>query len=104
MILSHDIVLNDNAFNEASQGMATLKSDAEALKAKLAQMYQDLTTALDTPAGKELELTAKDVLVKPIEDMILVIDHISATLTEIIGAGYYKDVFTRFEELNQSIK
>ena len=46
-------------------------------------MYNDLTTALDTPAGKEIEIEAKDVLIKPIDDLILVIDQMSKTLDDI---------------------
>ena len=104
MMLSQDIVLDDSAFSTASQDMKDLAERAEKLKRKLTQMYNDLTKALDTPAGRQLELTAKDVLIKPIEDLLLVIRHTSDTLTEIIGTGYYKSVFIKYEELNQSIK
>lgn len=104
MMLSQDIVLDDSAFSTASQDMKDLAERAEKLKSKLTQMYNDLTKALDTPAGRQLELTAKDVLIKPIEDLLLVIRHTSDTLTEIIGTGYYKSVFIKYEELNQSIK
>jgi len=102
--LSHDIILDDVAFTTASSDMDALKTRTETLKAKLEQMYEDLTTAMDTPAGKAVETTAKNVLIKPIDDMLLVISHISSTLTEIIGTGHYKDVFVKFEELNESIK
>lgn len=104
MSLSHDILLDDAAFDIASSDMKELKRRAEELKSKLEQMYSDLTTAMDTPAGKAVETTAKKVLIKPIDDMLLVIDHISSTLTEIIGTGHYRDVFVKFEELNNSIK
>lgn len=104
MTLSNDILLDDTAFNTASSEMAALKTRTETLKAKLEEMYKELTTALDTPAGKQVEVTAGKVLIKPIDDLLLVIQHISATLTEIIGTGYYKDVFIEFEQLNQSVK
>lgn len=104
MTLSHDILLDDTAFITASSNMSALKTRTEALKTKLETMYKELTTALDTPAGKQIEYTAGKILIKPIEDLLLVIQHICATLTEIIGTGYYKDVFIKFEQLNQSIK
>lgn len=104
MMLSQDIILDDSAFSTASQDMKDLAERTERLKSKLTQMYNDLTKALDTPAGRQLELTAKDVLIKPIEDLLLVIRHTSDTLTEIIGTGYYKSIFIKYEELNQSIK
>lgn len=104
MPLSCDIVLDSEAFLTASAEMKALKTRAENLKRKLEQMYQELTTALDTPAGKQVEMTAAKVLIQPMDDMLLVIDHVSATLTDIIGTGRYKDVFIKFEELNSNLK
>ena len=63
-------------------------------------MYEDVTGALDTSAGDEISFTAKNVLLKPIEDLSVVVEHISGTLDTIIGTGYYKDIFVKFEELN----
>ena len=104
MALSDDIVLDDTAFHTASYEIKNLVTRTKKLKTKLTTMYEELTNALDTPAGKQLEITAKDVLIQPIEDLLLVIQHTSSTLTEIIGTGYYKDVFIKFEDLNQSVK
>lgn len=104
MTLSHDILLDDTAFATASSEMAALKTRTEALKTKLEEMYRELSTAMNTPAGKQLELTARKVLVKPIEDLLLIIQHISGTLAEIIGTGHYKDIFIKFEQLNASVK
>lgn len=104
MALTYDIILDDSAFATASSEMSALKTRAETLKTTLTQMYKDLKGAMDTSAGNAVELTSDKVLIKPIDDMILVINHISATLTEIMGTGYYKDVFVKFEELNESVK
>jgi len=103
LTLSYDIILDETAFTTASSEMSALKTRTEALKTKLVEMYKELTTALDTPAGKQVEATAGQILIKPIEDLLLIIQHISATLNEINGTGYYKDVFIKFEQLNQSI-
>lgn len=104
MALTNDIVLNDTSFNTASADMKALKVRTEALKLKLQRMYGNLTTALDSPTGKAVEITAGKVLIEPIDKLLLVIEHISATLSEIIGTGYYKDVFIKFEQLNKNIK
>jgi molecular chaperone GrpE (heat shock protein) len=115
--LDQDIILNEAAFDTASADMEQLKNRTEKLKEKLHSMYHDLTTALNTPAGEQLELTGEKVIVKPIEDMIAVIDHISNTLKQIMNTEddksntleqikdtrYYKDVFIKYEELNQNI-
>lgn len=103
MALSYDIILDDSAFTTASADMEALKTQTEKLKEKMKQMYKDLKSAMDTPSGAAVDLTAESVLIKPIDDMLLVIGHISSTLTEIIGTGYYKDVFIKFDELNSSI-
>ena len=99
--LIHDIVLDDTAFQTASDDMKELKRKAEDLKSMLERMYNDVTSALDTSAGDEIQFTAKNVLLQPVEDMSVVIQHISDTLNTIIGTGYYKDIFVKFEELNE---
>lgn len=104
MILNYDIILDDTAFQNASDEMAELKRRAETLKEKLQRMYHDLTTALDTPAGRQVGITAEEVLIEPIDKLLLVIEHVSDTLAEIIGTNYYMDVFIKYEELNQSIQ
>lgn len=104
MWLSHNIVLDDRAFVDASERMLKLKKDTEDLKTRMSRMYADLQSAMQTPAGDAVELVSEKVLIKPIEDMLLVIEHISSTLTEISGTRYYKDVFVQFEELNASVK
>ncbi len=103
MAKDYDIILDDNAFTTAESEMVALKKRVEELKKKLEKMYLDLSNALVTPAGKAIELKAGKVLIKPIEDLSLVIQHVSDTLNEIIGTGYYKDVWVKFEELNQNI-
>lgn len=98
-----DIVLDESAFTTASEDMQALKTRTETLKTKMEQMYEDLKNAMDTPSGEAVELVSKTVLLKPIEDMLLVIDHVSSTLSEIISSTYYKGVFDKFEDLNSSI-
>jgi len=99
--LIHDIVLDDTAFQTASDDMRALKQETADLKTMLEKMYNDVTSALDTSAGDEIQFTAKNVLLQPVEDMSVVIQHISDTLNTIIGTGYYKDIFVKFEELNE---
>lgn len=103
MGMDYDIYLEDNTFTTAETEMLALKVRVEALKKKLEKMYSDLSNALITPAGNAIELKADKVLIKPIEDLSLVIQHVSDTLNEIIGTGYYKDVWIKFEDLNQTI-
>lgn len=98
--LREDLVIDEEKFNSAAQKMEELKRRTNDLKDKLDTMYENLVSAMNTPSGKEAQLEAKKVLLKPVENMSLVVGHISDTLNLIIGSGYYKDVFTGFEELS----
>lgn len=98
--LEEDLVVDEEKFAAAVIDMSNLKTRTNELKVTLEKMYDDLANAMNTPAGKELQLEAKNVLLKPVENMSLVVGHISDTLNLIIGSGYYKDVFTGFEELS----
>lgn len=102
--MSVDILLDENAFDKASADMRTLEARTKQLKNKLEKMYKNMTTALETPAGKQVDYVSKEVLIAPIEDLMQVILHVSDTLTEIIGTGYYREAFIKFKELNESIK
>lgn len=104
MSLEQDITLCSETFKTAATEMSALKTRAETLKTTLEQMYKDLTTALDTPAGKEIEIEAKDVLIEPIDNLILVIGQMSKTLNDIIDTPYYQGVFDKYEQLMQNIK
>ncbi len=98
--LSDDLIVDEEKFNTAASDMEALKKRVSDLKDRLSGMYDSLASALDTPAGHELQLEAKEVLLKPVENMSLVVGHISDTLNLVIGSGYYKDVFTGFEDLS----
>lgn len=103
-MISKNIVLDDSAFTAASADMASLVTRTTELRDTLKALYEDLQKALDTPAGHQINFTATNVLLQPINDLLAVIKHTSETLNQIIGTGYYKDVFVKFEDLNTSIK
>ena len=99
------IHIDDQALKTAASDMLALKTRNKNLKDKLAKMYQDLTTALDTPAGHAVEWTGKDVLL---------LEHMSDTLNVIIGQDtrqggeprgtYYDKLFDEYEELDQILR
>lgn len=104
MQLTKEVAVGDNYLLTASEKIEGLKTRTESLKKELEEMYELLTTALDTPAGHQLELTAKDVILQPVDDLAAVFKYVSGLLDEITTAQYYKKVFNEYDTLNQSVK
>lgn len=102
--------IDDQALKDAARDMLALRQRNQRLKEKLEKMFQDLTTALDTPAGHAVQWTGKDVLIQPIDDMGKVLEHMSDTLNIIIGQGgeargtYYDKLFDEYVELDRILK
>lgn len=97
--MTKDLQLDETKFNNASRDMKALKKRTTDLEKTLEGMYESLASAMDTPAGKEVQLEANKTLLKPVENMALVVGYISDTLELVIGSNYYKDVFDGFDEL-----
>ena len=103
------IHLNDQAFRTAAAEMAQLQKRNRRLREKLENMYKNLTTALNTPAGHEMEFAVRDVLLEPIDNRSKVIQHMSNTLDTIIGnvngsGVYYDKLFDEYDELDRILK
>lgn len=108
------IHIDDQALLVAANDMLELTRRNQRLKEKLNNMYHDLTTALDTPAGHAVEWTGKEVLLEPIDDMGKVLEHMSDTLSVIIGQGakqssesggtYYDKLFDEYDELDRTLR
>lgn len=102
--------IDDNALKKAAADMLSLKDRNQKLKEKLEKMFRNLTSALDTPAGHAVEWTGKDVLIQPINDMGIVIKHMSDTLNILIGQGgegrgiYYDKLFDEYKELDRILR
>lgn len=101
--LSKDVRLDEQKFLTAAQEMRDLKVRASTLRDNLQALYQGLADALQSESGKELELAAEDVVLEPIDNLMLVINQMSDTLDTIIGTGYYNDIFRGFEDLRTNL-
>ena len=80
--LSKDLVVDEEKFNTAAQDMRALKERTNKLKEKLSTMYEELAGAMDTEAGHEAQLEAKNVLLKPIENTACCISPMAARATK----------------------
>lgn len=103
-----EIQLDDAALKKAAEEMEALITRNKTLRAKLEEMYTDLVTALDTPAGHAIEWQGRELLLEPIDDMNKVLQHVSDTLNLIIGRNvcsmYYGKVFEDYQEMDRLIK
>lgn len=101
--LSKDVKVNEEALQKAAEDMRALKVSTEELYEKLSTLYDGMEQALQTDAGKEMKLSAKDVILEPVTNLSLVINQMSETLDLINSNGYYKDIFSAFEELRKNL-
>ena len=99
--LKKDVKINDEAFDKAEEELKKLVGRAETLKNDLASLFEGLMTALQCETGDELELAEQEVVLKPIENLQLVLNQIHDTLELVKGEGYYKNIFSDFEELQK---
>jgi len=103
-------IISEEALKEAVRDMDTLQKRNQALKTKLENMFRDLTSALDTPAGHAIQWSGQNVVVQPVDDMAKVIKLMSDILNSIIGKGpngrgyYYDKLFVEYDELDTTLK
>lgn len=104
------IVISEEALIEAADKMDILQKRNSELKKKLEGMFQNLASALDTPAGHAIQWSGQDVVVQPVDDMAKVIKLMSEILNSIIGKGpngrgyYYDKLFVEYDELDTTLK
>jgi hypothetical protein len=104
------LYIDDRVFENAATEMDGLKERIDKLHKMLEGMFDDLTHALATPAGKAVKWTGKDVLLQPVEDMSKIIRHMSEILREIIAinnaetdSSYY-EIFAKYDELDKQLR
>lgn len=102
--ISQDIMINDGAFILATQNVEALQTRIETFKETLENLYDKMVSSLDTPAGVAFDTISKDVIMEPILNMEIIVGRISELIDTIRDEDYYRDVFIKFEELNDSIK
>ncbi|GEM_PF-1117297 len=107
------IRINENKMRETAQNMADLRKRNNELKENLSTLFDNIANALKCETGKQIEFIGKEDLIKPLESMDKVLEHMSDTLHILIGEAnssdypantYYDRVFAEYNELIISIK
>ena len=97
-----DIVIDQDAFNKASTDLQALSTRLNNFKSDVEDMLLELQKGFDTPAGRKFIESCRMNLGAPIADQMLVLQHISDTLNQVIVE--YNKVFTSYDEMNNAIK
>lgn len=97
-----DIILNDEAFNEASTQLETLAKNMSALKSDIETLLSELKAGWQTPAGEKYFAACGNTLIQPMNDQVNVINHVSSNLKT--AKNSYQTVFDDYKQLNEAIK
>lgn len=107
------IKINEDKMRETAEKMADLRERNKTLRDNLKTLFTNIKNSLQCETGKEIKFMGDEDLIKPLEDMDKVLEHMSDTLHILIGEGnnseypantYYDKVFTEYDELIISIK
>lgn len=99
--LRNNVVLDEEAFNEAIADFESLSKKIRKLDSDVVQMLEILKKGFDTPAGVKFINSCEENLEKPLEGQRRVVRHISSTLKE--AKAEYKSVFNEYEALQTKI-
>lgn len=110
MAIDTNIRIDDAALEQAAMDMKKLYERNQAFYQKMDTMFKGIQGALKTPAGDQVKITGKDVLLDPIRDMNRILEHMSYTLNTIMGKDgrprgvYYDRLFKEYEQLCELIQ
>lgn len=107
------IKINEDKMRETAQNMADLRQRNIELRNNLSTLFDNISNSLKCETGKEIQFIGREDLLKPLDDMEKVLEHMSDTLQILIGESnnseysantYYDRIFTEYNELILSIK
>ena len=98
---SEDIILDEEAFDQAIKDFAELGEQLQQLRVDIESMLATLKAGFETPAGRKFISSCEKNLFEPLDAQKLVLDHISETLSESRQA--YESVFREYESLQAEI-
>ena len=99
--LDKNFVIDEEAFERASERLLELSQDITALRNKVNQLLEDLKAGFDTPAGKKFFRSCGNTLIAPMDDQSRIIQHVAENLR--IARAEYQSVFEEYRALNNAI-
>lgn len=101
-LFNDDIVLDEEAFQKASDDFAALSTRLQNLDKEIEEMLTTLQKGFDTPAGRKFVDSCRKNLRQPMDDQRIVLEHISETLLEV--RQMYAAVFSEYDAINTAIR
>lgn len=101
VVFGEDIVLDEDAFQHASDDFLALATQLQDLRTKIEEMLNTLKEGFNTPAGVKFINSCEKNLFAPLDAQKLVIEHISETL--LLSKQSYDSVFREYEALQSMI-
>ena len=101
-LLSSSIVIDEEAFDKASNQLSELAQDIQNLRNEIENLLNELQHGFDTPAGHKFITSCKGNLLDPMDKQKIVVDHISENLKK--ARATYSSVFEGYRQLNNTIK
>lgn len=102
MELKDDILLDSEAFSNASTRLDNLARDMGKLRSDISGLLEELMKGFDTPAGHKFFTACDNALLKVLDDEVNVINHVSGNLKS--AKTSYQSVFEGYQVLNTFIK
>ncbi len=101
MNFKKDIILDDQAFDDAVREFNDLKEHLAKLRKDLEEMIEILEDGFNTPAGAKFINSVEANLFVPLDDQGKVINHIADSLNQ--AKTKYQSVFEEYEKLQKAI-
>lgn len=100
-LFQNDIIIDEESFDMAIKDFLELSDNLKELQTSIENMLKALKEGFDTPAGRKFISAYEKVLLEPLKDQRIVINHVSENLN--FAKNSYSSVFTDYSELNQAI-
>ena len=91
------ILIDEEALNTAANRFRELTAEVKALQKDIEDMLNDFKTGFDTPAGKKFYNSCANGLLTPINEQVIVIEHIADNLMQ--AKNIYAPVFDGYRDL-----
>ena len=92
-----EILIDEEELQKAHNDFLELAQKAQSLLRDIEQLNEEMRTGFDTPAGHKFYNSYKDCLCEPLNQQIIVIEHIAENLTT--AKNMYQSVFDQYRSV-----